>query len=74
MEKYKNEGFVDRLVRLIIAITLAVVSYLFAKGGIQVLLYVVSIIILITSITGFCALYKIFGLNTLPKIKDGDNI
>ena len=60
----KNESKLDRIIRLILAFIFFVLAFWFSAGLIQIILYVISAIMLITSITGFCLLYKIFGIDT----------
>ncbi|HMS91756.1 MAG TPA: DUF2892 domain-containing protein [Candidatus Absconditabacterales bacterium] len=59
-----NEGILDRLIRLIIAIVLLVGGYLRLVGTLQIIIYVVGIVVLITSITGFCGIYSLFNITT----------
>jgi len=67
MKKYQNEGVIDRGVRLLISELLILGAYFWLGGIFSVVLYVIGIIILVTAITGFCGLYKLIGVNTLPK-------
>ncbi|MFZ2151450.1 MAG: DUF2892 domain-containing protein [Candidatus Absconditicoccaceae bacterium] len=60
----KNEGNFDRLIRLLIAILAFIGGYFRLHGTLQIVLYIISAISLFTSITGFCALYSIFKINT----------
>ncbi len=65
LQNLKNEGFIDRLARLIIAEVFILGAFFWLGGVLQIVFYVIGIISLITSITGFCALYKVFGIKTL---------
>jgi hypothetical protein len=67
MKKYQNEGVIDRLFRLLISELLIIVAYFWVGGVLSIILYVLGIIALVTSITGFCGLYKIICISTLPK-------
>jgi hypothetical protein len=60
----KNEGNMDRLIRVLIAIALALFAYFWLGGIWQIVFYIISGISLFTAITGFCTLYKILGINT----------
>jgi len=63
-----NMGSWDRILRLLI--TLVVVILLIAgilKGTLAVILGIIAVIFFITSVTGFCPLYVIFGLSTKKK-------
>lgn len=61
----QNMGLADRLLRLLIAVTLAFV-YLSGTvtGGWQIFLAVVMCILAVTAVLGFCPLYSLLGLNT----------
>lgn len=65
LQELKNEGVIDRLVRLAIAEILVLGAYFWLAGAWQITFYVAGIISLFTAITGFCALYKVFGIKTL---------
>lgn len=69
MKKYQNEGVIDRGARLLISGLLILVAYFWVGGVLSIVLYVIGIIALVTAITGFCGLYKVIGINTLPKEK-----
>lgn len=58
----KNEGVVDRSIRVVIGLVL--LSLVFV--GPQTLWGWVGLVPLLTGLVGFCPLYKIFGLNTCP--------
>lgn len=64
----KNMGTADKLIRLIIAVLIAVL-YLAGviKGTLGIVLLAVAVIFVLTSLFGFCPLYTIFGLNTGKK-------
>jgi hypothetical protein len=58
-----NIGKTDQIVRIIVAIILFLISILIS-GWVRILLVVFAIILLITTLTRFCGLYKILGINT----------
>ena len=58
----KNEGTVDRIVRVCLGLVLLSLTFV----GPQTLWGLVGLIPLITGAVGFCPLYKIIGLNTCP--------
>lgn len=60
----KNEWVLDRLIRLLIALLAIVWWYMRLHGTLQIVVYIVGIIALFTSITGFCALYAPFKIST----------
>lgn len=70
MKKYQNEGILDRMVRVVLAIVFFELSIFWSAGIIKTILYIVGAISLFTAITGFCTLYKILKINTN---KNSDN-
>ncbi|MEW6080082.1 MAG: DUF2892 domain-containing protein [Thermodesulfobacteriota bacterium] len=62
-----NEGTIDRIVRLIISITIIVFFLLGWLPGYWSLLLVMSGTMLMSAITGYCPLYTPLGINTCKK-------
>jgi len=60
----KNEGIIDRLMRVIIAEVFFLLAWFWFEGAVQIVFYILGFIMLITAVIGFCGLYKIFGINT----------
>lgn len=60
----KNESGLDRVIRIIVGIILAIVSYVFLSGVWAIVGYIVALILVVTGLTGFCLLYKLFAINT----------
>lgn len=60
----QNESEIDRLVRAVGGIILLLVGLSVGQGMWQIVLYILSGVMLVTSFTGFCLLYKILGINT----------
>lgn len=61
----KNMGSTDKLVRVIIAILIAVLYFTgVLKGTLGIVLLVLAGIFIVTSLVGFCPLYTILGWNT----------
>lgn len=58
-----NEGKIDRIIRIILGIALAVAAYMTGIWWI----YIIAGILLITGATGFCLLYVPFKINTCKK-------
>jgi hypothetical protein len=61
----QNMSGADRIIRLVIV---AIFAYLYfsgtAEGTVGLILLIAAIIFLFTSTTGFCPIYRIFGLST----------
>jgi len=64
LKELKNEGAIDRLVRILIAEVFILGAYFWLGGAWQIVFYIVGAISLITAITGFCALYKVLGIKS----------
>ncbi|MBU6423918.1 MAG: DUF2892 domain-containing protein [Chloroflexota bacterium] len=60
-----NMGKIDRIARVVVGVGAAVASFLvgpLTAGG--AVLDVVTVLMLVTAIVGFCPLYALFGLRT----------
>jgi len=68
----KNMGSADRIIRLIIA---AIAVFLYSNGTLTgtmgIVALVVAAIFALTSLVGFCPLYKIVGMSTCPAPSKG---
>jgi hypothetical protein len=56
-----NEGTIDRVIRVILAAALAYIAYSLGTGVWSVVLYILAAVSLVTGLTGFCLLYRLFG-------------
>lgn len=65
MKNFKNENLLDRLIRAVIAEISLMMAIFWLSGALQIVFYALGAISLFTAITGFCALYKLIGVNTL---------
>ncbi|MFA6301322.1 MAG: DUF2892 domain-containing protein [Candidatus Paceibacterota bacterium] len=63
----KNESNLDRIVRIILAIVFFVVGFWWLGGIWQAVFYVLALIMLFTGVSGFCGLYKLFGMSTIKE-------
>lgn len=64
----KNMGSADKLIRVLIAVVIAVLYYTGKiEGTLAIVLMAFAIIFLLTSLVSFCPLYTIFGINTCKK-------
>lgn len=59
----RNESNLDRIIRVILGAGLVVAGVL-VGGTVGIVLYVLAAVMFITAITGFCLLYKLFGIDT----------
>lgn len=65
-----NMNAADRIVRLLIAVVFAILYFTnTVTGTLGIVLLVVAAIFTLTTVTGFCPLYRIFGISTC-KVKN----
>jgi uncharacterized membrane protein YccC len=67
----KTVGSIDKIIRIILAIAVGYFAYSASieTQWVQIVLYAVSIILLVTAFTGICPLYSILKINTC-KVKE----
>ena len=64
----KNMSSLDRILRILIVAAVAVLYFTGVISGTWVIILgIVAIIFLLTSLIGFCPLYKLFGISSLKK-------
>lgn len=61
----KNEGPLDRLIRVLLGIVLTPIGFGVMGGGGGIALGVIGVILLLTGITGRCIVYRLVNFNTL---------
>lgn len=59
----KNEGKLDRIIRVIAGIIL-LLPLGFTRSPLTFILAVIAIVLLFTAATGFCGIYAVLGINT----------
>ena len=66
-----NEGPTDRMVRLILGVVLIIIGWsVLGNSTLGIILDIIGLILVITGITGFCLVYKVFGMSTLKAPKE----
>ena len=64
----KNMCSTDKIIRLIVALILATLSYMgVVTGTVGIVFYAVAIVFALTSMISFCPLYVPFGISTCKK-------
>jgi len=64
----KNMGSADRIIRIVIAILIAVLYFTnVISGTVGIVLLALAAIFLLTSVVSFCPLYAPFGISTCKK-------
>jgi hypothetical protein len=67
----KNMGNADKAIRVILAITIALLYYFnVIEGALAYVLMAFAIIFLVTSFINFCPLYSLIGVSTCKVKKD----
>jgi len=65
----KNMGIIDRVIRVILAVVVAVLFFTnLISGTAAIILGILSIIFVITSLIGFCPLYVPLKISTNKKV------
>jgi amino acid transporter len=68
MQLNKNMGTLDRIIRIGIAVVIAVLYFSGNLSGLAaIILGILAVIFVLTSIVSFCPLYLPFGLSTCKK-------
>jgi len=66
----KNMGIADKVIRIIVALVIAILFYMnIISGAFGIVLLVLAGVFLLTSFVSFCPLYTIFGCSTCPAKK-----
>jgi len=64
----KNMGTVDKVIRILVAVVIAILFYTqVLTGTLGIVLLVLAVIFVITSFISFCPLYLPLGINTGKK-------
>ena len=64
----QNIGNTDRIIRVALAVLLAVGAWMAGLGSVGgIILLVLAAVMLVTSAVGFCPLYAPFGFSTKPR-------
>ena len=66
----KNMGNIDKIIRILVAIVIAVLFFTnVISGTLGIILLVLAGVFVLTSLMSFCPLYTLVGINTRPKNK-----
>jgi hypothetical protein len=60
----KNEGVLDRDIRLALGLLLMIPPVFMLTGIVQIVIGVLAVVLIVTAATGFCPLYGVLGVNT----------
>ena len=68
MKMKKNMGSVDRIIRILVAVVIAILYFTHVLSGpVAIVLLVLAGIFVATSFMSFCPLYFPFGISTIKK-------
>jgi hypothetical protein len=66
----KNMGNIDKIIRILVAIVIAVLFFTnVISGTLGIVLLVLAGVFVLTSVMSFCPLYTLVGINTCTKDK-----
>jgi uncharacterized membrane protein HdeD (DUF308 family) len=60
----QNESSLDKKIRLVVGIIALMLALFTFSGVVQIVAIIVAVLAIFTSLTGFCLIYKIFGIKT----------
>jgi uncharacterized membrane protein len=67
----KNMGTADRVIRILVAVIIALLFYSnIITGLFAIVALILAAVFVATSFISFCPLYGLFGISTTPKKKD----
>lgn len=63
----RNEGAIDRIFRLVSGAAFLAGGYLYLQAPVSYAAMAIGLILVVTGITGSCALYSLAGISTIGK-------
>ena len=67
MKVMQNEGSIDRMVRILIGLTMLGVSIIFLQDWHRTIIFSMGIILFLTGFVGYCGIYALCGISTIKK-------
>lgn len=65
MKMKKNMGTIDKVIRILVAVTIAILFFThLITGTLAIILIALAVIFVLASLVSFCPLYLPFGINT----------
>lgn len=65
----QNESDVDKKIRLVLGMVILWLALFVFTGTLQIVAFVIGVLAIFTGLTGFCLIYKLFGVKTNKKLK-----
>jgi hypothetical protein len=66
MKLPKNESTLDRIIRIVVGLSLLVVGFIWLTGVTQIVAFIIGTVALVTGLVGTCGLYMLCGGSTCP--------
>ncbi|MCX6232027.1 MAG: DUF2892 domain-containing protein [Bacteroidetes bacterium] len=64
----KNMGNIDRIIRILVAVVVAILYFTnVISGTFAIILFIISAVFILTALMGFCPLYLPLGIKTIKK-------
>lgn len=60
----QNESKLDKNIRLVVGVVALIMALFVFSGTMQIVAFVVGVLAIFTGLTGFCMIYKLFGIKT----------
>lgn len=69
MNSIRNVGSIDKIIRLIVGITLSVWGFFFAGIGttVGIIAGIVGVVLILTGLLNFCPLFKVLGISSFRR-------
>ncbi len=63
-----NVGLTDKAIRIVVALLVTILIYKnILSGTLAIVAGIIAVLLLITTLIGFCPLYRIFGISTCKR-------
>jgi len=63
----ENVGTVDRALRVVVGVALALAGWLGAGGALGIVLIVIGLVLLVTGLMSSCPIYSVAGMNSVEE-------
>jgi hypothetical protein len=60
----QNESNLDKNIRLVVGVVVLILALFVFSGVLQIIAFVIAFLAIFTGLTGFCVIYKLFGIKT----------
>lgn len=60
----QDESNLDKKIRIVVGVVSLLLAIFMFTGTIQIIVFIVGVLAIVTGLTGFCLLYEMFGIKT----------